>query len=171
MAMAKLLPKKIITPENAMIRLQELCVRAEHCSHELRDKLYRWGVASDDAERIMQELKKYKFVDDSRFAAAYVRDKALYNRWGRRKIAAALVTKRIDRTIINDALEAIDNDAYRTVLFEFMKAKCRSIKEGNSYDGRTKLFRAAALRGYEAELISDIIRNHNAELWDGGQIC
>lgn len=157
------LKRKTVSAENAKVRLENLCARSEHCEWELKEKLRRWGVGPADTEKILESLRKGRFYDDARYASAFARDKLLYNRWGRRKIAMALAAKRIDRETAGDALDNIDEKEYREVLLELMRAKARGIKEGNTYDGRTKLYRAVASRGFETALISDYIRT--AAIW------
>lgn len=151
--------RKQISKDNARIRLENMCARSEHCEWELKEKLKRWMISSADAEEILMVLRKGRFYDDRRFASAYVRDKMLYNRWGRRKIAYGLMAKRIPRELIGEALDEIDEEMYRDVLLEFLRAKARIIKEGNSFEGRTKLFRAAVSRGYETDLVAGYIRS------------
>lgn len=140
------------------MRLENLCARSEHCEWELRSKLRTWQIGADDTEAILASLRRGRFYDDSRFAAAFVREKLRYNRWGRRKIALALGAKRIDRSVAQEALDAIEDEEYAEVLLGLMRAKARGIRDGNSYDGRTKLFRAVASRGFETAMIADFIR-------------
>jgi len=97
-----------------------MCARSEHCEWELKEKLKRWMISSADAEEILMVLRKGRFYDDRRFASAYVRDKMLYNRWGRRKIVYGLMAKRIPRELIGEALDEIDEEMYRNVLLEFL---------------------------------------------------
>lgn len=153
------LQKRQITPENALMRLENLCARSEHCEYELKEKLRTWGVGSDDSEKILTTLAKARFYDDNRFAEAFVRDKLLYNRWGRRKIVMALRAKRIDSHVIETALDTIDEDEYHSILKALLKAKARNLKEGNSYEGRTKLYRFALARGFESGLIAPLLRS------------
>ncbi len=149
---------KIITPDNARIRLENLCARSEHCEWELREKLRQWNVSPGDRDAILSELRKSRFYDDHRYASAYVRDKMGYNKWGKRKIYLGLASKRIPKEIISDALAEIDEEQYKDGLITLMRAKASRIMEGNTYEGRTKLFRAVASRGFETSLITDIIR-------------
>ncbi len=50
-------------------------------------KLSLWGIENDDAEKIIEILIKENFINEARFAAAFVRDKFKYNKWGKIKIA------------------------------------------------------------------------------------
>ncbi len=156
--------KKPLTPQQALARLQDLCSRSEQCSADLAKKMHGWGISSGNIEKILALLVRDRFVDDNRFAAAFACDKYRFAGWGKIKIARQLASKNIDRTIISAALHEIDDEEYSAIALRALKAKTRSIKEGNTYDGRTKLFRFGVTRGYETSLISDIIKNGN--VWD-----
>ncbi len=158
MAIKKASTPKPMEPERARLRLEELCARSEHCEYELRQKLYRWKVSASDSETIMKSLIYRRFVDDRRFTRAFVRDKVQFGRWGRRKIALALAAKRVDRSIVDDALDEIDDQEYEQNLRDILTSKARTIEEPRTYDGRTRLFRFAASRGYEPDLVARIIR-------------
>lgn len=151
--------RKQVSAENALVRLETLCSRSEHCEWELREKLRGWNVAVSDAAAILVSLAKHRFYDDGRFARAYVRDKLVYSHWGRRKIAMGLYAKRIDRELINEALDGIDAEEYAGVLRAFLQGKCRSITGQNAYERRTKLYRAGVSRGFEPELVAKMLRS------------
>ncbi len=156
---------RTVTPAQARERLADACARAEYCTHELREKLRRWRVEPGEAERIVQELVRTRYVDDARYAGAFVRRKAEYARWGRRKIAAALAMKRIDRSVAAEALGEIDPQAYEEALTGVLQAKARMLGDEalTTYDGRTRLFRHAASRGYETDAIARALRRMMAE--------
>lgn len=155
--------KKKLSADNALMRLENLCSRSEHCEWELREKLRVWGIGENDAARILESLESARYYDDARFAAAFARDKLVYNRWGRRKIAMGLKAKRIRNDIVDDALESIDSEEYLAILEGFMRAKARTVKEGDTYEGRARLYKAALSRGFESQLISNMMRA--GDLW------
>lgn len=157
--------RKPVTADNALIRLEELCAHSERCVSELTQKMRTWGVAPGDAARVMASLIERGFVDERRYAAAFVRDKYRFARWGRRKISMALSVKRIPRDIINDALDEIDEEEYAAALMSVLASKARGIAEGNTYEGRTKLFRHAVSRGFEPQMIISAIGSH-PEIWE-----
>ena len=153
-----MIQRKTVTPQQALVRLEELCARAEHSSGEMRQKLRRWCIAPTDADKIVESLVSRRFIDDSRFAGAYVRDKVEYGGWGRRKIALGLYQKGVARDIISDALDRIDPEHYESRLREIIDRKRRSTADADTYDGRTRIFRHAASRGFEPDLIAKILR-------------
>lgn len=148
-----------LTAKEAQVRLEELCVKAERCEHELRDKLRKWGITATDTDEIMQKLISAKFVDDRRFTAAYVNDKIKFARWGKRKVYQALMQKRISSDIIRETLNTVDGDLYAANLHDFLASKIKAHPElKESFEGRTKLFRYAISRGYEPSLASTALR-------------
>lgn len=159
-----MMTSKKLTPSNALVKLQELCARSEQCSYEIQSRLYKWGIDGTMASRILALLRRDRYVDDRRFASAFVRDKLVFNRWGRAKIKLALIQKRLDGDIIAEAMAEIDPDEYRTALIEVLSAKARTLPETQSYESRNRLLRHAASRGFEATLIIDIIKQPS--LWN-----
>lgn len=161
--------KKEVTKAMALDRLEALCANAERCESELRQKLWNWRVNQADSEEIMKHLRTNRFVDDARFARSFVRDKYRLSLWGRRKIVSALMAKRVDAALIREALDEIEEDIYQANARSVVAAKMRSLKDANSYEGRTKLFRYGVGRGYEPALVAAIIKN--PELWSGRDDC
>lgn len=157
-----------LSAQKAEEHLENLCSRSERCSAEVVQKLRQWGVSSAEARAILERLIKRRFVDDARFTAAFVRDKAVYNRWGRIKIRLALRQKRIDDQLIADAIGTeIDEQAYMQTLTDLLRAKARSMGEGNTFDNRTRLMRFAASRGFEPALIATALKN--PQIWGEGE--
>ena len=150
--------KKTVSPQNALNRLEDLCARSEQCTGEARKKLYNWGLGQDDAERIIKSLIDRRYIDDRRFSHAFVRDKLMFSHWGKRKIMMAMMQKRVDRDFIEEALDEIDDKIYFDILKKIVLAKARTINDADTYEGRTKLFRFAASRGFEPSLIAQVIR-------------
>lgn len=148
--------RKPVTPDKALLRLADLCATAERCRHELQQKLRTWGIAPGDAERILQKLEEQKFVDDARFTRAFVHDRITLQKRGRMTVRRDLMLKHIPRDIIDEALDAVDEDEYRANLRAVLRAKLRSLGPRPTplpRDIRLKLARHAASRGYEAGLI------------------
>lgn len=150
--------KKPLTPDAARIRAEELCARADYSAGEIRERLIRWGIFPSDADRIVDALIDTRFIDDERFARAFVRDKIEFARWGKRKIALALYHKRVARDIINETLDDYDETSYLAALNAVIASKRRTLADPDTYEGRTKLFRHAASRGFEPNLIAAALR-------------
>lgn len=153
-----------LSPAAALVRIEELCSRSEQCTHEVLTKLSAWGVSAEMSEKILRHLKANRFVDDNRFAEAFVRDKVVYNRWGTIKIKQALRLKRIPADIISDALSTIDPQEYKQAIVDTLRAKRRSLGSELTFTDKQKLLRHAASHGFEAAKIIEILKH--PELWD-----
>ncbi len=149
---------KPVSEKEAIVRLEALCARSEHCESELADKLRRWAIDPATAIQIIESLRKRRFVDNRRFAVSYVRDKYRFARWGVRKITIGLRAKRISREIIDEALGEIDREEYTDGLRHILRHKASTMPDADTFDGRTRLFRFAAARGFEPDLIAKILR-------------
>ena len=145
--------KKNITEQEAFLQLAALCAQAEHCEQEMRDKLKRWELDTPAADRIIARLQKERYIDDARYARAFVKDKIRYNKWGRRKVEQALWQKRIADDIRQQVLGEIDENEYLDVLRPLLKQKRRTTKAENDYALNQKLVRFALGRGFTFDLI------------------
>ena len=87
--------KKECTVEEARLKAEAYCAMSEHCTDDVCRKLEQWGVPLAEFDSILEHLKKEKYVDDRRYAIAFVRDKYRFNQWGRIKIAQSLRMKQI----------------------------------------------------------------------------
>lgn len=154
----------MITPDKALSRLEDMCARAEYCSGEMRAKLWAWKIPQAESDAIIASLVERRFVDDARFARAYVRDKLLYSKWGRRKIAQGLAAKRVDRDIIAQALGELDPEEYLRILSEALASRLRQDPSlSDTYEGRAKLLRFAMQRGFESSLALNLIKEMSTE--------
>lgn len=152
-----MIQKKPITEAQALKKLGDLCAKAEHCSGEIMEKMYKMGLPEDAKTRIMEKLTKYSYVDDERFTNAYVYDKIRYNKWGRRKIEQSLWAKRIDNKIANLVLDAVPDEEYLSVLRPLLKSKYPTIKAETDYERSVKLIKYALGKGFTFDLIKQCI--------------
>lgn len=150
--------KKELTPAEALARLTDLCSCGEYSSAEALERLRKWGITGRAAIDIVQRLIDERFIDDERFARAFVRSKVIHSGWGRVKIRAALFQKGIERELIDLALdEEVDEQTYYANLASALRSKARSMPEFLDSDCRAKLLRFAAGRGYEPGLIMEML--------------
>ena len=143
----------MITEDQAFQKLSALCARAEHCSHEMAEKMRKWNMADDAVARVMERLTKERYVDDERYCRFFVRDKIRYNKWGRRKVEQALYMKRIPGDIAARVLDEVDPDVYADILRPLLAAKRKTTKAASDYELNGKLTRFALGRGFTPDII------------------
>ena len=137
------------TEQEAYLQLAAMCAQAEHCEQEMRDKMKRWAIEPDAQDRVIARLIKERYIDNERYARAFVKDKIRYNKWGRRKVMQALWMKRIDDDILHQVLDEIDDKEYIDVLIPLLKQKRKAIKAKSDYELNQKLVRFALGRGID----------------------
>ena len=148
---------KEITEQEAYLQLAALCAQAEHCEQEMRDKMKRWEIDKTVQDRVLQRLIEERYIDNERYARAFVKDKIRYNKWGRRKVQQALWMKRIDQDIQQRVLDEIEEKEYLDVLRPLLKQKRKSIKADSDYELNQKLVRFALSRGFTFDIIRQCI--------------
>ena len=129
------------TPEQALAALMRLCARAERSEEDARRLMTRWGVAPADQERVLERLRRDRFIDDARYAEAFVREKINLSGWGARKIA--------------DALAALDAGTARERLADLLRRKVRTTRAATPYELKNKLIRYGLAQGYDYEAVRD----------------
>lgn len=141
--------KKECTIEEARSKAEAYCSMAERCTDEVLRKLGQWGAPPEAHTQIIDALRKERFVDDRRYAVAFVRDKYRFNQWGRIKISQALRLKHVALEHISAALDEIDEEEYEAILTGLLQKKHQSIKASSDYERNGKLIRFAAGHGYD----------------------
>ncbi len=143
--------KKNMTEEAAYKRLSALCARTEYCVSDMKTKMSGWDLPEGAEERILMRLVKEKYVDENRYAHAFVRSKFKFNRWGREKIVRMLKQKRISGSDITDALNEIGEEESDETLMELLEKKMHSTKHKTDYELYVKLLRFAVSRGFSLD--------------------
>lgn len=149
---------KPITKEQAYSKAAARCSTAEMCATDIEKKLLQWGISEKEAAEIIAKLIQENYLNEKRFAEAFVHDKVQFDHWGRIKIAQALRMKGIDDRSISAAFENISPEQYAEGLKAVLQSKLRTLqKEPDEYQRAVKLTRFAMSRGFEFEEIKKCI--------------
>lgn len=138
------------------------CATTEQCTADWRRKFATYGLSREDSDALIDRLVDEGFIDEARYARAYVHDKVHYDHWGPLKVRAGLAAKRIASTDIAEALDEIPDEMWNANLRAALKTKARSLGLGTEADNdpdeplaadvqranKQKLLRFAASRGY-----------------------
>ena len=121
--------KKELSPDDYLRRAQAYCARAERAPFEVRQKLHIIGAKAMDIENIVEKLTQDGFLDEARYAAAFVHDKVLFQGWGKQKIRMALLAKKIPEQLVGQALENITPQDYQRALKKALQTKRSASQE------------------------------------------
>ena len=159
--------KRPKTADQALASLMRLCARAERSSGDAMRLMATWMVPEGDRQRVLQRLIKDRFIDDSRYAEAFVREKSNLSAWGEYKIRATLRRKGIADEIIKSALLQMPTEQNIERLTERLKRKMRTIKYDTTYQLKTKLIRHALSLGFSMDdvlkCVEEVMRDINTE--------
>lgn len=150
--------KKITDEKTALTKAERYCAYQERSQQEVRDKLYEWGLWPEAVENIIVQLIGTNFLNEERFAKAYALGKFRQKGWGKIKIKQGLKLKRVPEVLIRKALQQIDGDDYEKLLMDILNRKAKTIAEKDPFKRRYKLQQYAFGRGYEGDMISDILK-------------
>jgi regulatory protein len=153
-----------LTVDEALVQIERFCAYQDRYTKEIRAKLREYQLEPADAEQILHYLIEEKYVDDARFAEAYVRGKIRSNHWGRIKINLELCSKGIDQRLIDDAMEHFPKAEYLSILTQMVERKQQDWSELPPIVQRQKLSMVFLRSGYEQDLVISTINQLFARL-------
>lgn len=161
--------KQPMTPETAYSRLSARCAQAEQCSHDMLRLMQRWELTEQQQAEVMARLLREGFINEVRYAHAFVRDKFRYNHWGAARIRQELRIRNIDDNTIEDALTEITDDDNLAQLRQLISRKRPTVKAKSEYELRCKLIRFAMGRGFSYSDITKVIDTDGVDIDEDNQ--
>lgn len=151
-------PQIKLTPDQALPKAESYCAYQERCQQEVRDKLYEWGLWPEAVETIIARLINDKYLNEERFAKAFAGGKFRIKKWGRVRIRLELKRRKVSEYCIKQALKEIDEKAYIQTLKKVLDDRSKKVKQRKSIKRNYMLGQYAVSKGFEADLVWDIIR-------------
>ena len=152
-------PAKPLTPDQVLDKMAKYCAYQERCVKEVCDKLKTFDIAEEEKTEILDYLLDNHFVNDERYAKAFVRGKVNQSGWGVNKIRFHLIQKGIDKDIIDEALGQTDEEAYRQRLIDILKTKAKTVKADSDFEKKRKLAAYAMQKGFEGSLVWETLKD------------
>lgn len=166
-----------MTKDQAFARMAGECGKNEICTCQAREKLERWMQAQknvvlvqSDIDEIIQRLVAEKFIDDSRFAGAYVRDRYKFYGWGPRKAQFQLKRLGIADDVVNEVIDGekslADETFQRVIGGKINELKSKAGRKGDENIGETykekqqfiaKVLRFGVSRGFDTSAIMKLL--------------
>jgi len=138
--------------KQAKVKAANFCVYQERTQQEVRDKLYKLGLFSDEVELTLSELISENFVNEERFAIAFANGRFKLKHWGKSKIGYELKKRKISRYCIDKALKEIGESEYENAITMLVEKKSKGIKD-TSLIARQKIANFLMSKGFERELV------------------
>ena len=141
--------------ETAIKKILHYCNYQERCRKEIYTKLNSFEIDDADKDFIVGFLQEEGFMNDERYCRSYVKSKLNLKKWGVNKIRLSLMTKGIDKEIIDSVISEIDRSLYKEELLNLLRNK--KINETDPYKRKAKLIRYAVSKGYSLSEVMEVI--------------
>jgi regulatory protein len=146
-----------MTKKDALAKLMRYCAYQERCHSEVRAKLLELGVYGDNLEEVISDLIQQNFLNEERYAKAFVGGKFRIKKWGKNKIRDMLVQKHVSPYCIEIGMKEINEEDYARVLKELLDKKWEQVKERDVFVKRKKVAESIIRRGFEPKEVWEIV--------------
>jgi regulatory protein len=133
------------------------CAYQERTHAEVRERLREWCIYNDEAEEMIVWLIENNYLNEERFAKAYAGGKFRIKNWGRLRIKNELKMKGLSEYCIKVGLAEIEEKEYQNKLRELLEKKKEEYDFENQYLKNQKLARYFIGKGYESNLVWDLL--------------
>ncbi len=144
----------------ALQKCMNICSRNEYCRFDLHQKFKKWEVSSFDANKIIEYLEDNKYLDEERYATAFVNDKFKFNHWGKIKIAYYLKHKNISSVIVKNALDKISFAEYEKICKNEIEKKRPKVNAESNYERNGKTAQYVISKGFESDLVFKLLNSN-----------
>ncbi len=138
---------------------------AHYCSYQERNKKEVLNKIASfkelkpvEVEKMLEELTEERFLDEQRYAAAFVQEKFHLHKWGKKKIYYSLMAAGIDDKQIHHALLQISIEDYKQALAALASKKQASLGINIDRIQNQKVISYLLQKGYELEIIQETIQ-------------
>lgn len=149
---------KVYTSAQAFVKIASFCAYQERTQQEVRSKLYEYGIKTDEVEVIIVKLIEENFLNEERFAKAFAGGKFRVKKWGRNKIIRELEMRNLSAYCIKSGLKEIEEQDYLDTIHQIITKKTDEVSAKNSYQKTYKIAQYLISRGFEADLVWDILK-------------
>lgn len=149
---------KKLTPTEAFSKALRYCAYQERSHSEVKNKLFSYGLFSDEVDELLSRLITEGFLNEERFAKAFAGGKFRMQKWGRIKIENELDAHGLSPRCIKIGMKEIADDDYQKTLQQLLEKKSKLTSEPDAFKRRSKLAQYAIGRGFEPDLVWRLIK-------------
>ena len=150
---------KSYTLAQAQKKLEYYCVYQERCHKEVIAKLKTLGMIPSVIDKIISELIKANYLNETRFTQSFVRGKFRIKKWGKNRILQELKVREISSFNIKLGMKEISDDNYQKTFYELFEKRRREVKQLTKTEQKKKIFSYMSYRGWENSKVYEALRN------------
>ncbi|MBS1950583.1 MAG: Regulatory protein RecX [Cytophagales bacterium] len=149
---------KNFSNQEALSKIYRYCAYQERSHREVKNKLFEYGLYASEVDALLSRLITEGFLNEERFAKAFAGGKFRLMKWGKLKIEKELEMRGLTPRCIARGMTEIDHSDYSKTLRELLVKKSKAVSESNPFQKKNKIARYAISKGYEPELVWEMIR-------------
>ena len=134
-------------------KIYKYCAYQERTHAEVRNKLYEYGLGSDEVDQLIAQLIGEGYLNEERFAKTFAGGKFRIKGWGRIKIIHELEAKGLTGNCIALGLKEINETDYVETLQALLQKKATTVQADDDFVRRDRIARYAVQKGFEPELV------------------
>jgi len=152
--------QRTYTVDEAQNVLENYCAYQERCHKEVQLKLKKMGMIPEAMDKIIVHLIEHNYLNEERFAKAFVRGKFRIKKWGKNRLVRELKFREVSKYSIESGLSEIEPEEYLEILDELVKKRIAQVKERNQYKKKRKVADYLLYRGWESHLIYEKLNTY-----------
>lgn len=150
---------KSYTLAQAQKKLEYYCTYQERCHKEVIAKLRTLGIIPSVIDKIISELIKANYLNETRFTQSFVRGKFRIKKWGKNRILQELKVRDISSFNIKLGMKEISDDNYQKTFYELFEKRRREVKQLTKTEQKKKIFSYMSYRGWENSKVYEALRD------------
>jgi regulatory protein len=150
---------KSYTLAQAQKKLEYYCAYQERCHKEVIATLRTLGMIPSVIDKIISELIKANYLNETRFTQSFVRGKFRIKKWGKNRILQELKVRDISSFNIKLGMKEISDDNYQKTFYELFEKRRREVKQLTKTEQKKKIFSYMSYRGWENSKVYEALRD------------
>lgn len=136
----------------------KLLGQRSYSEKKLREKLARREIQTGEIERVLVKLKELGFIDDYKFACAFIESAQNIRLTGQRKIYWQLIKKGISTEVAKEALEkSYQRESEEEVVRQIIKKLAPHVPPEKLYE---RLTRRLLARGFDYQIVKAEVKRY-----------
>lgn len=149
---------KICKAINVAIKYITIRLRSKK---EISDYLLKKDFSSEIVIAAINKLEKNKYLDDDKFASAFIKDKLNFTTMGDYKIKLELSRLGVASDIIEKNINMIDQELLEAKIKKIIEKDIQKNKKYNGRELKNKIYSHLLSQGYSQSIVINIINTYN----------
>ena len=148
---------KSYTVAEAQKKLEYYCAYQERCHKEVISKLKDIGMIPAVIDKIVADLIRANYLNETRFAQSFARGKFRIKKWGKNRILRELKIRGISDFNIKLGMKEISDDNYQSTFYELFEKRKQELEKLSKTEQKKKIFSYLFYRGWEPSKIYEAL--------------